>query len=65
MLFRSRFDRVGRRGSPEGELLLWERRGSGRELSPAELDALHGSGDAAADAGTVVGFGDAPAARIQ
>ena len=65
VLEKLRFDRVGRRGSPEGELLLWERRGSGRELSPAELDALHGSGDAAAGAGTVVGFGDAPAARIQ
>ena len=28
VLEKLRFDRVGRRGSPEGELLLWERRGS-------------------------------------
>ena len=65
VLEKLRFDRVGRRGSPEGELLFWERRWSGHEPLPAEVDTVQSRGDAPADPGTVAGFGDAPAARIQ
>ncbi len=65
VLEKLRFERVGRRGSPEGELLLWERQGAGAEPSPAEVDPARGRGDAPAEPGPVAGLGDAPAVRIQ
>ena len=64
VLEKLRFGRVGRRGSPEGQLLLWERRESGDEPRPGEVDGASHPGDLPAGAGPAAGSGDAPAARI-
>ena len=62
VLEKLRFDRVGRRSSPEGELLLWARRGSAADPSPARADAEPGPAGAANPA-AAVGRDDAPVAR--
>ncbi len=64
VLEKLRFDRIGRRSSREGELLLWERRGSDPEPSRADVDAARTQGDAPAGPGPAAGLGEASAARI-